>query len=486
MDEIEKYFEKYRKNTIGNNTEYNTIFGKKKLIYADWVASGRLYLPIEEKLIEKFGPFVANTHTETSETGMLMTKSYHYAQEIIKKHVNASADDVLIHAGFGMTSAVNKFQRILGLRLKGRKKEDIPENERPVVFISHMEHHSNHTSWLTTIADVVIIPPKDDLTFSTENLEKTIAKYNNRKFKIGAFTAASNVTGIELPVHKIAKIMHQNEGVCFVDYAMSAPYVEINMHPQDPMEKLDAIMFSPHKFLGGPGASGVLIFDKTLYNNEIPDNPGGGTVDWTNAWNEYKFIDNIEAREDGGTPGFLQAIKTALAIKLKEEMTPQKIKEREEEQLKIIFDRFNKIKGLKILAGNVTKRLGAVSFYHNDIHYNFIVRVLSDKYGIQVRGGCACAGTYGHLLLGVDKEESKRITEKINKGDLSEKPGWVRLSIHPTMTDKEIIYIADAIEEIVNDYQKLQNEYIYSPKTNDFFHKNHKQFIDYKEWFSMD
>ena len=481
----ESYFEQFRKNTIGYNTTYQTAYGKQNLLYADWVAGGRLYKPIEDALSYKFGPFVANTHTETSETGTLMTKSYHYAQQIIKQHVNASSDDVLIHAGFGMTSAINKFQRILGLRLKSQKKQNIPENERPVVFISHMEHHSNHTSWLTTIADVVIIEPGNDLLFSTGNLKLKLEQFKNRKFKIGAFSAASNVTGIELPVHEIAKIMHQYGGLCFIDYAMSAPYVDINMHPSNEMEKLDAILFSPHKFLGGPGSSGVLIFDKRLYNNEIPDNPGGGTVNWTNAWNEYKFIDDIETREDGGTPGFLQAIRTAMAIKLKEKMGTKNIRNREHEILKIIFDKLPKINGINILAGNVTKRLGAISFYHNDIHYNLLVRLLSDRFGIQVRGGCACAGTYGHILLGVSKEESKRITRKIDKGDLSEKPGWVRLSIHPVMTNKEINYIINAIEEIVKNHKIWAEDYNYNPANNEFYHKTFNETINYKDWFSV-
>ncbi len=480
---LEQYFHQFRKNTLGSDISYQTAYGKQKLLYADWVASGRLYKNIEDAIAQKFGPFVANTHTETSETGTLMTKSYHYAQKIIKQHVNASNNDVLIHAGFGMTAAVNKFQRILGLKNKNIQKQSIPENERPIVFISHMEHHSNHTSWLTTIADVVIIKPDENLLFDINNLKTELEKYKNRKFKIGAFSAASNVTGIELPVHKIARLMHEYGGVCFVDYAMSAPYVKINMHPEDEIEKLDAIMFSPHKFLGGPGTSGVLIFDKSLYKNDIPDNPGGGTVDWTNAWNEYKFIDDIEGREDGGTPGFLQAIKTALAIKLKEKMGIENIIEREHEILKIIFDKLPQIKGINILAGNTSKRLGAISFYHKDIHYNLIVRLLSDRFGIQVRGGCACAGTYGHLLLGVTKEESKKITEKINRGDLSEKPGWVRLSIHPIMTNNEVNFIIDAISKIAENYKDWEKDYTYNPHTNEFEHKTYKNKTDYKFWF---
>ena len=250
------------------------------------------------------------------------------------------------------------------------------------------------------------------------------------------------------------------------------PYVDINMHPGDPMQKLDAIFFSPHKFLGGPGSSGVMVFDSALYTREVPDNPGGGTVDWTNPWGEYKYVDDIEAREDGGTPGFIQAIRTALAIRLKEEMGTARIREREEQMLRKTFRELRSIPGLIILADNVEDRLPVFSFFLENIHYNLVVKLLSDKYGIQTRGGCACAGTYGHYLLEVSYDKSHEITRKISSGDLSEKPGWIRMSMHPTMTDSDLDYIFTAIREIAENIQIWSKDYLYNKKSNDFIHKN--------------
>lgn len=385
---MEKYFEQYRENTIGNELEFNTPNGLQKMIYADWIASGRLYAPIEDKIRNIFGPWVGNTHTETSETGTLMTKAYHYSQKIIKDHVNANEDDVIITTGFGMTSAVVKFQRILGLKQCGMLSgsDCLKEMERPVVFVTHMEHHSNHTSWFETVADVVQIQPDDKLLVNLDDLREQLEIYKERKLKIGAFTACSNVTGIETPIHDMAGIMHEHGGYCFVDYAASAPYVDINMHPDDPAKKLDAIMFSPHKFLGGPGSSGVLIFCKSLYQNHTPDQPGGGTVDWTNPWGEYKYIDDIEAREDGGTPGFLQAIRTALSIKLKEQIGTENMRKREKELVDMAFEKFRKIPRLHILADNIEERLGIISFFLEGVHFNLVVKLLNDRWGIQVRG----------------------------------------------------------------------------------------------------
>ncbi len=471
---MEKYFEKFRKNTIGNYQTYLSPYGKQKIVYADWVASGRLYKPIEDKLAKTIGPFVANTHTEASETGTLMTKAYHLAQKKIKEHCNADKNDVIITAGFGMTTVINKFQRILGLKvnIKLNSAKFKSEDDKPVVFITHMEHHSNQTSWYETVADVVVIEPGKDLQCDLKNLEKALKKYKARKIKYGSFSACSNVTGIQPPYHEMAKLMHKYGGYCFVDFAASAPYVDIDMHPKDKAAKLDAIFFSPHKFLGGPGTSGVMIFDRALYTNYTPDQPGGGTVEWTNPWGEYKYIEDIEIREDGGTPGFLQAIRTALCIELKNKMGVKNILKREEQLIKIAFKELRKIPKLHILADNIKHRLGIISFYIDNIHYNLIVRLLSDRYGIQVRGGCACAGTYGHYLLNVDHSYSRQITNLINHGDLSLKPGWVRLSLHPTMKNKELYTVCNALKDIQRNYEIWKEDYVYDNHTNEFYHKS--------------
>ena len=491
MSKLETFFSTFRENIIGIDQKFETPFGQKKIIYADWIASGRLYRPIEEQLISRFGPFVGNTHTETSETGLCMTQAYRWSHQLIKQQCNAGPNDVIITAGSGMTAVINKFQRILGLKYCGKlsHRNCLAERDRPVVFITHMEHHSNHTSWYETNADVVMVEPGPTLEVEPENLRKALELYKERPFKIGSFTACSNVTGVRTLYHRLAKIMHEFGGVCFVDFAASAPYETIDMHPADPMEKLDAIMFSPHKFLGGPGSSGVLIFDASMYHNDVPDQPGGGTVDWTNPWGKYKYVDNIEAREDGGTPGFLQSIRTALCFRLKEQMGIKNIRQREEELLQLAFAGLDEVPGLRLLADNVRDRLGVISFYIEGIHYNLLVRLLNDLYGIQMRGGCACAGTYGHFLLEVSYEKSLEITDKINHGDLSEKPGWVRWSLHPTTTNAEVKLVTEALKTIVGNIAHLKSLYTYDNHSNVFWHKNenpgrYKQLMH--DWFSLE
>ena len=501
MSDLEKYFSRFRRNITGIDAEIETPYGMKKLVYADWIASGRFYDPIEKKITRDVGPFIGNTHSESSATGIAMTNAYHYAQKVVKQHVGAGDDDILLFTGTGMTSAIAKLQRILGLKVpeqsmkycaftsgKYHSCKDIPNKNRPVVFLTHTEHHSNHTSWFETLAEVVVLQPRANLTVNPEALEKEIVKYRDRPLLIGSFSGCSNVTGYFPPYYELARIMHEYGGYCFVDFAASAPYVEINMHPEDKMQQLDAIFFSPHKFLGGPGSAGVLVFNKKLYKNQIPDTPGGGTVKWTNRWGGYSYISDIEVKEDGGTPGFIQGMKAAMAIRLKEQMGIKNIHEREQELIKETFQELQKIKGIHILAENITGRLGVFSFYADGIHHNLFTKLLNDRYGIQVRGGCSCAGTYGHFLLNVNFRLSKEITERIEAGDLSLKPGWIRLSLHPTMTGGELNFIINAIREIVRNASGWEKDYMYDIHTNEFHHLSfrEKESSGYSHWFEFD
>ena len=489
--ELELYFNKYRQHIIGIDETFESPYNpKQKIVYADWTASGRLYRPIEEFLIREIYPFAGNTHTETNITGKGMTLAYHKALNTIKQHVHAGSEDLIFSSHSGMTGVVNKFQRMLGLKIHEKFKEliHLKEDDRPIVFITHMEHHSNQTSWLETIADTEIIPPDDHGLVDLEQFRLLLTKHQNRKTKFASVTACSNVTGIFTPYHQIAEMMHHAGGYCFVDFACAAPYVDINMHPGNPLQRLDAIYFSPHKFLGGPGTTGIMIFNKNLYHNTIPDEPGGGTVDWTNPWGGRKYVDDIEAREDGGTPAFLQTIKAALCIRLKEEMGVRNLLNREKEQLAFLWQHLVKIPNLHILAENTKDRLCILSFYIDGLHYNLGVKLLNDRFGIQVRGGCSCAGTYGHYLLHVQPEYSKKITDLINHGDYSEKPGWIRLSVHPTSTDEELNYIAESISALAQHFKKWSADYKTDHKINyiEFHDPDQDNFIGRKvnEWFA--
>jgi len=470
----ESYFLNFRKHIIGIDQLISTPDGEKPILYADWTASGRNYQLIEERIQHELMPFVANTHTETSATGMAMTHAYHQARTMIKSHVNASEQDVILSSNSGMTGVINKFQRILGLKIheKYLKSLEIKEEDRPIVFITHMEHHSNQTSWLETIADVEVIKPTADGLVSVDHFRDLLEKYSTRKNKIAAVTSCSNVTGISTPYRQIAKLIHQFKGLCFVDFACSAPYTDIDMHPAAEGEHLDAIYFSPHKFLGGPGSSGILIFHKSLYHNAIPDNPGGGTVDWTNPWGDHKYIDDIEEREDGGTPAFLQTIKVAMCVQLKNEMGVGNMLQREDELLDIIWDGFADIPNIHVLADQHKKRLGVVSFYIDDLHYNVGVKLLNDKFGIQTRGGCSCAGTYGHYLLNVQPVESHKITDLVSEGDCSAKPGWIRMSIHPTHTDSEIRFLVASIDALARNHKKWAEDYNIDFTNSSMVHKH--------------
>lgn len=484
-----KDFAPYRSQVIGIDQAFATPYGEKRILYADWTASGRLYRPIEEYMADRIGPFVGNTHTETTVTGTNTTAAYHQAQQVIKRHVRANDGDALFFSGFGMTAVINKLQRLLGLRIPEQYCGKLPGRSRrkPLVILTHMEHHSNHTTWNECYCQVEIIRRNADGLPDLEHLERILKKHAGRDLKIGSFSACSNVTGILTPYREMAAIMHRHGGYCFVDFAASAPYVAIDMHPADPAQRLDAVFFSPHKFLGGPGSSGVMLLSKELYRNRVPDHPGGGTVLWTNPWGEQRYYDDIEVREDGGTPGFLQAIRAALAIQLKENMGVAALLEREEKLKGLLLKRLAGHPGVQVLEPGQMNRLGIVSFYSLHRHHNLIVRLLNDRFGIQTRGGCSCAGTYGHILLHVKREQSRHITEKINHGDLSEKPGWVRISLHPVLTEEEVETIAAAVHEVLDNYERWQEDYIFDPRTAEFQHRSWKPQLpdlsrDFRPW----
>ncbi|MBI9108966.1 MAG: aminotransferase class V-fold PLP-dependent enzyme [Spirochaetales bacterium] len=467
---LSEHFKPFRENTIGFDKKMSLVSGEEaQVVYADWVASGRLYQPIEDFMTKIIGPLVANTHTETTLTGTSMTRAYHEARNIIKKHVNAGDKDSLFFAGFGMTSAVNKLQRILALRLPDSCLDTCHEEERPLVIVTHMEHHSNQITWEECRCDVEILPriEKSGLP-DLAALEALLAKNKTRPQLIGAFSSCSNVTGIITPYHQMSKMIHRAGGLCFIDFAASAPYVDMDMHPSDPEEVLDGIYFSPHKFLGGPGASGILIMSNKLYKKAIPDQPGGGTVKWTTPFGSHRYFDEIELREDGGTPGFLQAIRAALAIKLKDAMGTINIKNREEELKEILMSELRKEPRVFLLEPQALERLGIISIYAPEEHYNLIVKLLNDRYGIQTRGGCSCAGTYGHLLFSIDQSMSLKITEMIDNGDLTEKPGWVRISLHPTMTDEEVRFTGQAVVEVIQNYKEWKEDYLFHTCSGEF------------------
>lgn len=468
------HFARFARGIVGNDLSIPTPYGNKQMIYADWTASGRAYAPIEARLSRDIAPYIANTHTETSFTGHAMTAAYQEARARIKRHVNAGPGDVLLATGTGCTGAINKLHRILGLRVPSSfiGKATVPAAERPLVLITHMEHHSNHTTWLECEVDLEVIPADAEGLVDLSSIPAILARYADRKLKIASITACSNVSGISTPYAEIAAIMHRHGGLCFVDFACSAPYVEIDMHPADPAQALDAIFFSPHKFLGGPGACGILIFNGSLYSAAVPDQPGGGTVTWTNPWQEHRYYDDIEVREDGGTPGFMQLIRAALAVELKEAMGVANIAAREREIVEMVFARLGASPHVEILAGQHRERLPVISFYVPGLHYNLVVRLLNDRFGIQARGGCSCAGTYGHYLLNVDAAVSRRITSQIDSGDLSDKPGWVRVSFHPAMSDDEVGAVCDAIIAVAGHGAEWATDYRHLPKLNDYEHVN--------------
>ena len=474
-----------RQGVIGRDAVIRTPFGVLPKRYFDYTASGVPFGAIEDLVRERVLPWMANTHTDASATGGYMTTLYREAHETAKRHVHADDDDVVIFTGAGATGAINKLVRAIGIivpepieRIVGVKRQ-IPDGERPVVFISKMEHHSNDLPWRESIADVVMVGFDQNGRVSSADLATAIAdpRYRKRPLKIGSFSAASNVTGIKNDVDELARIMHAHGGFACFDYAAAAPYVDIDMHPAgptdtpDPAVRKDAIFVSMHKFLGGPQAPGLLVANRRLFRSRVPVEPGGGTVVYTSPW-DWRYTDELSHREEGGTPNIVGAIRAGLAMELKELVGVDRIARVEEAFLRRAVERLSPHPKINILGDIDAPRLGILSLVFDEgrLHHNLAARMLSDRWGIQTRGGCMCAGTYGHELLGIGAARSFEIRCSLEQGDEAAKPGWLRISFSPATTEEDFQVLLDALVELADGYAEWAKDYRMEPKTATWWH----------------
>ncbi len=483
--------EAIRKQIVGNDLLFDTPFGERHLLYADYTASGRGFQKIEEKIwnIEKS---YANTHTEDDYSGKYLTHLLHQAEAKIKELVNAGPNGKIIMTGSGTTGALKKLQEIIGVYISPVTREritksigetdkteiKIPESidkERPVVFIGPYEHHTNELMWREAYGEVVVIPFDKEGQIDFGELERQLsdAKYRHR-LKIGSFSAGSNITGIRTRVYDIARICHKKGALIFYDFAAVAPYVEIDMN-RDEHAYFDAIFFSPHKFLGGPGTSGVLVFNEKIYRKDLPPTTaGGGTVRYV-GFKSHDFAEDIETREKAGTPPILQAIKAALVLDLKEKIGIDRIAQIESKYTEYFLNALRKIDNLSII-GDVAsfRRVSIISFNieHKDkiLHPKFVTKLLNDLFGIQSRAGCSCAGPYGHILLGIDDETSDKFRNLILKGNEGIKPGWVRVNIHYTLSQDDIDYLIEAIRFVARFGHLFLKKYAFNMRTAEWKH----------------
>ena len=493
-------FDFLRAQTIGADAEIRTPFGERLMVYADYTASGRC-LTLVERYIQGLLRVYANTHTEDDISGRSMTRLLEEAEAAIKRSVNAGPSGCIVPVGSGATGAIDKFQQIIGIMLppatrqsltrlmdrglgtEGREAfEQFLEENQPVVFVGPYEHHSNEVSWREGLVTVQEVRLRDDGGIDLDHLETLLQdpRFKGRT-RIGSFSAASNVTGIRSPVHEIASLLHRYDAIACFDFAASAPYVEIDMSPAPGKypgdASLDAVFISPHKFIGGPGSAGVLVFKQHLYHSELPPTvSAGGTVDFVGP-GVQDFIRDIEEREKAGTPGVLQILKAGLAFEIKDSIGVEAIERREHEMLAQLFTRWQKHPGIDILGHpDPSRRIGIISFNvrvpgGRYLHPKFVTTLLNDLFGIQSRAGCSCAGPYGHLLLGLNDEDSVKVRKWIGKGFAGLKPGWCRISLHYVMDAAEIDYIIDSVEFVAEQGYRFLPQYRFDLRTGAWLHK---------------
>ncbi len=480
MDLVEKIHD----SVIGKDTAVETPFGLRRVTYADYTASGRSLSFIEDYIRAQVLPMYANTHTETSGTGLQTTRFREDARDIIKRCIGANNDEhAVIFAGNGATGAVDRLIGILGLRIPDSLEQEyhlgdaIPANRHPVVFVGPYEHHSNELPWRESIADVVEINEDADGQIDLTELEERLVEYAERPLKIGSFSAASNVTGIISDTSAISLLLHKHDALSFWDFAASAPYVGISMGSTkvDDGDYKDAIFISPHKLIGGPGSPGLLVARRDLLTNKVPAVPGGGTVQYVSP-DHHTYITDQEHREEGGTPAIIGSIRAGLVFKLKDEVGPDRIRGLEHHFIRRAIDSWKTNPSIDILGNPDAERLSIVSFVIRTedkvLHHNYVVALLNDLFGIQARGGCSCAGPYGHRLLGIDLETSRRFEDVIATGCEVLKPGWVRLNFNYFISESEFDYIVEAVHMIGSDGWRLLPLYTYEAESGIWRHRD--------------
>ncbi len=488
-----------RQQIVGVDSTFETPFGERLMVYCDYTASGRC-LRFVESYLQSLQRVYANTHTEDDITGRSMSQLLHEAEEAIKDSVNAGPNGRIVACGTGATGAIDKLQQIIGVALAPATRQNIEQlldapgsgysselfrkllgDRQPVVFVGPYEHHSNELSWRQSLATSIEVRLDAAGNIDLEHLEELLkAPQYKGRLRIGSFSAASNVTGIRSNVREIAALLHRYDALACFDYAACAPYVDIDMNPEPVAGEnaaIDALYISPHKFLGGPGSSGVLVFNERIYHRELPPSvSAGGTVDYVGP-EDQDFITRIEEREKAGTPGVLQTLKAALVFQIKDRVGVDVIEDREREYTRRALESWGGDENIEILGNpDPLQRVGIISFNIRDdrgnyLHHKFVTALLNDLFGIQSRAGCSCAGPYGHRLLHIDHATSERYRQAVKQGYCGMKPGWCRVGLHWVMDDAEADYVIGAVHFIARHGHHFLALYNFDLGTGTWSHK---------------
>ena len=450
----EQLLERIAADFVGLNTTYRVATGEvTRRVYLDSTAS-TLMMGAAYRTVARFLEHYSNTHSLLHNSARLATGAYDWAHQRVLSFVGADPERyTCFFTGSGTTGGINRLARIYH-QLRP---------DRDTVLVSIMEHHSNDLPHRKHIGRVIHLPVAMDQTgmgaVDLEALERLLVQEKGR-INYVAVTGVSNVTGIINPVRAVARLAHEHDALVLVDGAQMVAHVPVQVSGHDdPLEDIDALVFSGHKTYV-PGSPGVVVARKDHLAQVEPDEVGGGMVDRVFT-EHYTVTPHFPEREEAGTPNIPGAIGLAAALEVLDRVGMDYLLAEETKLIGYALQALEEIPDVTIYGTTDTDhcpRAASISFNVEGLPHSLVAGVLNDYHNIAVRNECFCAHPYVIEMIPDQAADYLEMTDDQLAAACLPKPGMVRASFGLYNNTADVDALAEALRDIIakgTEYQAL-------------------------------